>query len=393
MSLCHFSICPPYFKFSAIDPSGVTSIPFDSTSRTPVDRYVAVDISENSYTPFSTHSTINNIRFTENDPKYYLQYFTDSDILTKYLNVNNYNVAISLANGLVSNSTIGDYDSFYNSTTIDNDDNAYVDLSLNSTELTIGINQQKLSLLSGFTIHDISYTEYNLQMKIGSIFISDPISTYDGIRDVILEFKAGDCTKVTLYSVDSIVVDSSNDNLDVTISRYASDTGISNDFLNNSSQGLNVPWSTLHTMKLSTPLLSSSVLDATTRSTDTFLINLRNTYASASSLPSWVHQSPPPSTLTRMSIIPTNTTGQRFVRQLFTTSKNIPNKTAILELQDHVRKVDNFGVPIHRITYGGSIQGYVLSLNASVIRAHNSSETSSYLVDKINSGLPTANTF
>jgi hypothetical protein len=308
------------------------------------------------------------------------------------MNVNNYNVAIYLANGLVLNDANASYQTFYGPTTINDFSNAYVDLSLNSTELTIGIDQQKLSLLSGFTISDASYVEKNLQMKIGSIFISDPINNYDGTKDVILEFKAGDCTKVTLYSVDSIAVDNANDNLDVTISRYACDTGISNDFLNNSSQGLNVPWDTLHKMTLSTPLLSLNDLSFNTRRTETFLTNLRETYDS--SLSSWVLQTPS-STLTRLAIIPTNTTGQRFVRQLFTTSKNIPNKTLILELQDHERIVDNFGVPVLRKTYGGSIQGFVLSLNASVIRAHISAngETSSYLVDKINSGLPTANNF
>ena len=390
MSLCHFSICPPYFKFSAIDPSGVTSIPFNSALRTPIDRYVAVDRTGNSYTPFSGHSTINNITFNKNSSKYYLEYFTDSDSNAKNLNVNNYKVAISLANGLVSDGTNDAYESFYSSTIIDNDDNAYVDLSLNSTELTIGINQQKLSLLSGFTIYDASYTEYNLQMKIGSIFISDPINTYDGTIDIILEFRAGDCTQITLYSVNSIVVDSANDNLDVTISRYSSTTGISNDFLTRSSRGLNIPWSTLETMKLSTPLLSSSELGTVTRSTGLFLNNLRTTYLS--SLPSWVLQSPT-STLPRLAIIPTNLTGQRFIRQFLTTSKNVPKKTTILELQDHVRKVDNFGVPIHRITYGGGLEGYVLSLNSTVIRERVGSEPTTYLVDKINSGLPTTNSF
>ena len=390
MSLCHFSICPPYFNFSAIDPSGVTTIPFDSASRPLVTRYVAINRLGNSYNPFSSHSTINNITFNKNSSKYYLEYFTNSDSNTKNMNIKNYSIAIYLANGLASASTIGTYQTFYGPETIDVSSNANVDLSLNSTALTIGINQQQLDLLSGFTIYDASYTEYNLQLKIGSIFISNLINTYNGTKDIILEFTAGDCTKLTQYGIESIDVNSNADTLDVVVSRYICATGISNNFLNKNSQGLSIPWTTKYTMNLSTSLNSSDELTSTTRGINTFLNNLR---ASITSLPGWNLVNSPSSTLPKMALIPHNTTGQKSLRQFLTTSKNIPLSTAILELQDHVRITDSYGVPINRITYGGALQGHVLSLNSTVIREKVGSEPSTYLVDKINSGLPTTHSF
>jgi len=389
MSLCHFSICPPYLLFSALNPSLVTTIPFNSDLQIPVTRYIGVN-NGNSYNPFSGHATINNINFNKISTKYYLQYFTNPESVTNKLNVNNYNIAIYLANGLASDSTIGTYQTFYGPTTISASSNMNVDLTLNSTLLTIGINQQQLSLLSGFTIYDASYSEYNLQMKIGSIFISNLINTYNGTKDIILEFIAGDCTKLTQYGIESIDVNSNADTLDVVVSRHTCATGISNNFLNKNSQGLAIPWTTKHTMSLSTSLNSSDELTSTTRGINTFLNNLRT---SITSLPGWNIVNSPSSTLPKMALIPHNTTGQKSLRQFLTTSKNIPLSTAILELQDHVRITDSYGVPINRITYGGSLQGNVLSLNSTVIREKVGSEPSTYLVDKINSGLPTTHSF
>jgi hypothetical protein len=389
MSLCHFSICPPYLLFSAIDPSGVSTIPFDSASQPLVTRYVGVN-NANIYIPFSGHATINNMKFAKASTKYYLQYFTNSESVTKKLNVKNYDISIYLANGLASASTIGTYQTFYGPATIDASSNANVDLSLNSTALTIGINQQQLDLLSGFTIYDASYTEYNLQLKIGSIFISKLINTYNGTKDIILEFTAGDCTKLTQYGIESIDVNSNADTLDVVVSRHTCATGISNNFLNKSSQGLSIPWTSKDTMTLSTSLNSSDALTSTTRGINTFLNNLRT---SITSLPGWNVVNSPSSTLPKMALIPHNTTGQKSLRQFLTTSKNIPLSTAILELQDHVRITDSYGVPINRITYGGALQGHVLSLNSTVIREKFGSEPTTYLVDKINSGLPTTHSF
>ena len=204
---CQFSICPPYLKFTAIDPSNVSTLPFNSSLQTPVTRYLRVDnvntSTTGSYYPFTSHPSINNIRFEQNNVKQYLAYFTSSDTSNNYMNVDNYDIKVELGSGLNSVNSVTDWHTVYESSILNVDaSNDYINITApdSTRKFQIYIDQQNHQSFSNFFVYDASFAEYNLHMEIGSSFISGPNNESNSI---ILEFVAGDSTSLDLYAIQS----------------------------------------------------------------------------------------------------------------------------------------------------------------------------------------------
>jgi len=385
---CQFSICPPYLKFTAIDPSAnVSSLPFDSSQITPDERYLQVDNSNNIYRPFSSHPRINNISFAQKATKSYLDYVNDVSA-NEYMNIDNYKIAVALASGLESTNTTGSYTSFYPSTTISTSTrvtNDYVDISFSNNKLYINMDQHKL--LDSFFTYSEEFAEYNLQTEIGSIFISDPNdASYNGTIDVLLEFKSGDSTSLDLYSIDTIK-SGSNDTIEAVIEKYSTVAGIDNEFLNkNTPNGLAIPWNTRYTKTLSVSRNSTQALTGDRLTLDTLLTELKG-QATSSNFSTWTTTTPPDS-LPRLALIPNNLTGANKLKQFLTLSPKIPRSLIMLQLEDHQRLTDTFGFPKHRITFSGGVFSQHQNIVPAVIRAPAIGETYS-IADQIEQGHPT----
>jgi hypothetical protein len=369
---CQFCIAPPYLQFTAIDPASVDSLPFDSTQITPVERYLEVDNTSNNYNPFSAHESINNINFVQNSTKSYLNYFYASTNPV-VMNIDNYEIAVELANGLESDETVGIYTSFYPSTTIStltpvSTDNVQIDFSNN--KLIINMAQQKL-FQTFFTFNDLSFSEFNLETEIGSIFISDPNDgSYDGSAEVLLEFQSGDSTRLDLYSIETIK--SAGANVEAVFEKYSSSAGIDNAFLNSIlANGLAIPWDSRFTKTIS---VSKNNSDALTSTKVTFnkLLESLSAASTSSQFTSWVldetDRDPDLPLLPRLAFIPNTSAGANSLKKFLTLSKQIPRSVLMLQLEDHQRLVDTHQFPKYRVLFSGAVQTQVSHIEPAVIR-------------------------
>ena len=388
-----FCIAPPYLKFTAINPDNVSSLPFNSSGIAPVERYLEVDNSLNSYKPFLSHTRINNITFQQDSTRNYLAYI-NSPVASVGINVANNKIAVALASGLESNETIvGSYTSYYSSNTISTVDsvtNDYVNIVFSNNKLLIGLNQRKM--LDNFFTFDASFNEYNLQTEIASIFISDPNnSEYDGTVDVFLEFLSGDCTRLDLYSLETIR-SASGDKVEAVIEKYSSGAGIDNEFFNeNIAYGLALPWTTRLTNTLSVQKNSNQALSDTPKTISSLLTELKaqatSTKFDSVSASKWVADSNPGDTLPRLALVPNTSTGSKNLKQLLTLSVSIPRVIIFLTYQDLVRLEDTYGNAKHRVTFSGSTVSQATILEPSVIRPQGSNNYS--ISNQIQQNYPT----
>lgn len=383
---CQFSICPPYLKFTAIDPSNVSIIPFNSSLQTPVTRYLRVNnvntTTSGTYNPFSSHSSINNISFVQNNVKQYLAYFTAPDASLNYMNVSNYNLKVELGSGLNSVTPITEWVTLYDGPILDDLSmtpygSNYISISPTvgiTRDFNISINQLAHPSFSNFFIYDGSYSEYNLLMNIGSSFISGP---NNGSNSIILEFLAGDCSSFDLYTVESI--ETVSDNLQVTFGKYSSEAGINNEFLHKASaNGFSLPYSSKHTKTVTTPLNSTLPLTSTIKKFSTYLTTLKSSINSGT-FSSWTSVSVGSSPLAKLTLLPHTTTGVSQLVNLFTLGTNIRKSLLSLTLNDHVRVENLQEVPVCRITNNGIIQTTSISLSQSFSQSN------------LSSALPTSN--
>jgi hypothetical protein len=377
---CQFSITPPYLKFTAIDPSNVSTIPFDSSLQTPVTRYMRVNnvntTTPGTYNPFSSHSSINNITFAQQNVKQYLAYFIDSDSQIDYMNVDNYNIEVELGSGLDSSTAVTDWTTVYGPTPILNSDfsNNNIDITApdSSRKFQIFIDQQNHPSFSNFFVYDASFAEYNLQLEIGSSFISGPSN---GENSIILEFVAGDSTSLDLYAVEKF--EKVSDNLEVTFAKYTSGAGISNQFLQTTvANGLNLPYTSKYTKTVSTPLNSTASLTSTITTLSDHLTSLK-TSISASTFSAWTSASVG-SGSPKLTFAPATTTGRAQLVRFLTHGPIVTRSILSLVLEDHTRIEDIYGVPNYRVTYNGSTHSSSLNLKQSFSQSN------------LNSALPTA---
>lgn len=354
---CQFSICPPYLKFTAINPDDVTSIPFNSSSVIPVTRYMRVNntntTTSGTYNPFSGHSSINNISFVQNNVKQYLAYYLNYVQNINYMTIRNYQVKVELGSGLNSQSTVSDwytfYDDFISNSTFSND-NISITVPDSSRKFKIYINQQKHSAFSNFFIFDQSFAEYNLQVEIGSSFISD---NNNGSSSVVLEFVAGDCTKLDMYAIKDFTI--VNHNLDVTFVKYSSgEDGIDNNFLNATTvYGFSLPYISAYTKTVSTPLYTSNPGTSPKRTFWDILDALKASITPAT-FNSWTSISVG-SSPAKITFIPANSTGSENIVSAFTLSQNIPRSILALQLEDFTRVEDIFKLAKYRVRYNGDV--------------------------------------
>jgi hypothetical protein len=376
---CQFSICPPYLKFTAIDPSGVSTIPFNSSLRTPVTRYLRVDnvntTTSGSYYPFTNESSINNIRFEQNNVKQYLAYFTAPDASLNYMNVSNYDLKVELGSGLNSVDTVTDWYTYYDGSILNvNYSNDYVDITApdSSRAFNISLNQQKHPSFSNFFVFDPSFAEYNLELEIGSSFISGPTN---GSNTIILEFVAGDCTSLDLYAIQTF--EKVSDNLQVTFVKYTGDAGISNQFLQRSTaNGFSLPYTSKYTKTLSVSLNSTTPLTTTKRTLSDHLENLMDATTSTT-FSSWTSASIGDGS-PKLTFLPATSTGNAQLQNFVTLGQRIPRAFLSLTLEDYVRNEDIFEVPNFRIRYNGSTHSSSLNLSPLFSQSN------------LNSALPTA---
>lgn len=348
---CQFSISPPFLKFTAIDPADVSTIPFDASSITPVTRYLSVINSVNNYYPFSSHPRINNISFVQNNLKQHLAYLSNYDTSIREMNVANYNMKVEVGSGLDSITEVTDWDIFYDDVIMNNgysDDYITITAPDGDREFQISMNQHLHPAFSNFFVYDSSFAEYNLQLQVGSSFISGPSN---GSNSFILEFIAGDCTKLDMYAIRSM--DISGDNFLVTFIKYSSgDQGIANQFLNaTSAYGFSVPYINVYTKTLSTALYSGLASTSPKRNLHDLLENLRAAITN-STFNSWTSQSlggSPP----ELTLVPINNTGAEQLVNYFTLTQNIPRSIFLLQLQDSYRLEDLTFFPRNRVRYDG----------------------------------------
>ena len=372
---CQFSICPPYLKFTAIDPSTVSTLPFDSSSKTPVTRYLRVNntstTTSGTYNPFSSHASINNISFVQNNVKQYLAYFTDDNEDYTYMNVDNYNIKVELGSGLNSSTSVTDWSTVYGPTPILNVDFSNSDISITAPDSTrkfnIYIDQQKHPSFSNFFVYDASFAEYNLQMELGSSFISGPSN---GSNSIILEFVAGDCTSLDLYAIQTF--SKVDDALEVTFAKYSSGAGISNQFLHKSTaNGFNLPYTNKYTKTVSVPLNSTSSLTTSVKTFHNVLTSLK-TAITSSTFSSWTSASVGDSSA-KLTVLPATIRGVEQLVKFVTLSPNIPRSILFLILEDHTRLEDIQKVPNHRVRYNGATHSASLTLSPQFAPANLSS--------------------
>lgn len=361
---CQFSISPPYLKFTAIDPSNVSTLPFNSSLQTPVTRYLRVDnvntSTTGSYYPFTSHPSINNIRFEQNNVKQYLAYFTSPDSSLNYMNVDNYDIKVELGSGLNSVNSVTDWHTVYESSILNVDaSNDYINITApdSTRKFQIYIDQQNHPSLSNFFVYDASFAEYNLHMEIGSSFISGPNNQSNSI---ILEFVAGDSTSLDLYAIESF--SNVSDNLEVTFAKYSGGAGISNAFLQSStSNGFSLPYTHKYTKTVSVPLNSTLALTSSIRTFPEHLSNLQ-TAITSSTFSSWdsasVGTGSPKLTLLSGSFI-----GNEQLVNFVTLGPIVSRSILTLTLQDHTRLEDIFGVANFRTRYNGATQTSSLNLS------------------------------
>ena len=360
---CQFSICPPYLEFSAIDPSGVTSIPFNSTLQTPVKRYLPVNNVNTStpgtYYPFLNHPSIDNIKFAQQNVKQYLAYYNTPNSSLNYMNLNNYNIKVELGSGLdISGGVSGyvnDWSTIYGPTPIltnseYSDDKIRITPPDSTRKFQIFINQQKHPSFSNFFIYDSSFAEYNLQLEIGSSFISGP--SVNGSNSILLEFVAGDCTSLDLYTLRTLKRE--GDNLQATIDRYQSGAGISSQFLiSTSSSGISIPYSSKSSATMSVALNSSQPLGSTVRTLSSYLDNLK-TSLSSTTFSSWTTESVGDNS-PKLTLIAGTSAGKQQIVNFLTLSPVVSKSILSLTLQDLQRLEDIFGVPKYRVPHNGSV--------------------------------------
>ena len=376
---CQFSICPPYLEFSAIDPSGVTSIPFNSTLQTPVKRYLPVNNVNTStpgtYYPFLNHPSIDNIKFAQQNVKQYLAYCNTPNNVFNYMNLNNYNIKVELGSGLdISGGVYGyvnDWSTIYGPTPIltdseYSDDKIRITAPDSTRKFQIFINQQKHPSFSNFFIYDSSFAEYNLQLEIGSSFISG--SNY-GSNSILLEFVAGDCTSLDLYTLRTLK--RVGDNLQATIDRYQSGAGISSQFLiSASASGLSIPYSSRYSATVSVPLNSSQALGSTVRTLSTYLTNLK-TSLSSTTFSSWTTESVGDNS-SKLTLIAGTNAGKTQIVNFLTLSPVVSKSILSLTLEDSHRLEDIFGVAKYRVTQNGSVVTQAANLLSSFSSANTS---------------------
>jgi len=361
---CQFSICPPYLKFTAINPISASSIPFNSSLVTPITRYMRVNndslYTSGTYNPFSSHSTINNISFVQNNARQYLEYFNDSDSTTYYMNVSNYKLKVELGSGLNSQSTVLDWNTFYDDYILDSgytDEYLTITAPDSTSKFKISIDQHLHPSFSNFFIFDPSFAEYNLQMEIGSSFISGP---NNGSNNIILEFIAGDCTKLDMYAIKNFAI--VDDNLEATFIKYSSgEDGIGNQFLNAQTvYGFSLPYISAYTKTISTPVYTSDPVTSPKRTFWDILDSLRDSIT-ANTFTSWTSISVG-DTPAKITLMPSNSTGAEEIVSAFTLTSNIPRSILALQLEDFTRLEDIFKVAKYRVRYNSDVQTECITL-------------------------------
>jgi hypothetical protein len=271
---------------------------------------------------------------------------------------------------------VTDWTTVYGPTPILNSDfsNNNIDITApdSSRKFQIFIDQQNHPSFSNFFVYDENFAEYNLQLEIGSSFISGPSN---GENSIILEFVAGDSTSLDLYAVEKF--EKVSDNLEVTFAKYTSGAGISNAFLQTTvANGFNMPYTSKYTKTVSTPLNSTASLTSTITTLSDHLTSLQ-TSITASTFSAWTSASVG-SGSPKLTLLPATTTGRAQLVRFLTHGPIVPRSILSLVLEDHTRIEDIFGVPNYRVTYNGSTHSSSLNLKQSFSQSN------------INSALPTA---
>ncbi len=83
--LVFFTVYPPFISFTAIDPSGISNIPFTPVVQNYKTYYKAVDTSSNTYKPFASSSNINNITFNDTRGMSYLDFFRGGRLSSAFI--------------------------------------------------------------------------------------------------------------------------------------------------------------------------------------------------------------------------------------------------------------------------------------------------------------------
>ena len=375
---CQFSICPPFLKFTALDPSCTSIIPFDSSSKANfvIERYLRVDNISNTYRPFSvTDSSLNirmnNIIFVQNynNRKSYLDYFLEPTSQINYMNLVNYNLLVELGSGLNSGYSVTNWETVYDGAILnDGFTSSYINITAPDAnrKFKIYINQHLHPAFNNFFIYDASFAEQNLQMEIGSSFISG-INNDLNTNSTILEFIAGDCTKLKLYAIKSFQEDQSNNTLSVTFVRYSSgESGISNQFLNaTNAYGFSMPYISKETKTITTSLYTGIVTKTPKKNFHDILEDLKDTIDN-STFSSWTTESVGNSSAI-MNLLPANLTGSSYIVSLFTLTPNVSKALLVLQLEDEHRLEDVFNFSKYRVRYNGDVQTSTISLSPATI--------------------------
>jgi hypothetical protein len=356
--LVFFAVCPPFISFKVIDPSGVANIPFTPQIQNYKTYYRAVDSSGNTYNPFDSSTTINNITFNDTRGISYLDFLRPTPVDSAQYNmvINNYNFIVQMKQGLydVSSNYITYYDGLIQATS-DNASYSFGPLNNQSGIFRVELNQ--LNILPGFSdmSSDIDpstmYDLYNLKLTVGSAFI-------DNGTEIYLEFVAGEAVSYTSYVIDEISLQSGS--MHATVSRYFND----GDLIQN----------------LSTTLFNSMVLTYNSKQSVTYSKQLRTTLpvskqergdfiksiaqAISSSVPiTWsAKQSVAPGTLLRLQ--PLTKSALTDIVSSYSVNTNIPQTITLYDLPNQAEFRDKSGNLNSKVKYDGTLEIPSISLTS-----------------------------
>ena len=360
--LVFFSICPPFISFKAIDPSGISNIPFTPASNNYKTYYKAVDTTSNTYNPFASSSNINDITFTDTRELSYLDFFRDASgtsyiplpTATQYdMIIDNYNFIVEMKQGLSAVSST--YTQFYDGLIQATSSNANYSFGSLDTSGEFRVELNQLNILTGLEAlsnnvdPSSNFDLYNLKMTIGSAFINDGTEIY-------LEFVSGEAVSHTTYAIDAVSVQSGS--MNVTIAKYLTDSNLSIQHLNLLLyNGQNLAFTSKYTSSFTKSIPTALPVSKTIR--DEFLASIATTITDSSF--NWTASTgvTPGSIL---KVLPLTENALIQIIKMYAVSKNIPVSVTVLDLPDQLETRDKSGNLISRITYNGRIESDSLSL-------------------------------
>jgi hypothetical protein len=353
--LVFFAICPPFISFKAIDPSGISNIPFTPVVQNYKTYYSAVDTSSNTYNPFASSTTINNIKFTDTRGLSYLDFLRPTPVdATQYnMIIDNYNFTVQMKQGLydVSSNYITFYDGLIQATS----DNATYSFGPLDASGAFRVKLNQLPILPGFSElsnnidPSFNYDLYNLKMTIGSAFI-------DNGTEIYLEFVAGEAVSHTTYALKEQSVQ--NGIMTVIVNKYSNDGNLS---INNLSTYVyrGMPFGYNGVQQASFSLAINTSLPDVRLQRGEFIKSIVANIQNNSQI-QW--SAKVSETGTTHTLKPLTKEGLKAIVNMVAVSGNIPEKATILDLPNQLEVKDKSGALLSRITYNGTHEVPLISI-------------------------------